>query len=195
MSSFLGDGISIKQNFFLFLISMLAATWLAYSCVLLPQWGEIDKLSAQYILERQHIKVIEDFLLVHPNPEQYILELDKKLLNVSTMLPDNPEISSLLKYIEELSHKCDVHLSYVKPIKVINKEGYQEYELELLLQGNFMQSMLFLNQFENNSRFTNVITIVMMARKNDLETTLSARVYSYDTHLAVISHKSTDNKN
>jgi Tfp pilus assembly protein PilO len=194
MASFSWDKTPIKHKLFLFIISIVAISWAIYSFLLLPQWSEFDQLTAQYVTERQQIKVIEDFLLVHPNPEQYVVDLDHKLLYVDSLLPDNPEISSLLIQVEQLSRECGVQLGYVKPTMVTNKEGYREFEIEILLNGSFIQSMNFLNKFENNSRFTNVTTIAMLAGKNGLESKISAKVYSYGIPTDIINSNSTDNK-
>jgi Tfp pilus assembly protein PilO len=193
MVSFSGDKIPIKHKLFLFIISIGAMNWILYSFLLLPQWNEIDQLTAQYITERQQIRGIEDFLLAYPNPEQHEVDLDKKLFYVDTMIPDNPEISNFLLQVEQLSRESGVQLNYVKPTKVTNKETYREYEIEILLNGTFIQSMNFLNCFEHNSRFTNITTITMLAGKNSLESKLSAKFYSYGTPVTIIS-KSTDNK-
>lgn len=193
MVSFTDDKIPIKYRLFLFIISIGAITWIIYIFLLLPQWDEIDQLTAQYITEHQQIKVVEDFLLAHPNPEQHAIELDKKLLFVNTILPDNPEINSFLIAVEQLSEKSGVQLNYVKPTKFTNKETYQEYEIELLINGTFMQSMSFFNNFENKFRFTNISTITMLAGKNNLESKLTAKIYSYGIPAATIN-KSIDNK-
>lgn len=194
--SFSGDRISIKHKLLLFVISIVAITRIIYSFILLPQWAEIDQLTAKYIAERQQITIIEDFLLVYPNPEQHVVELDKKLSYLNTMLPDNPDISGLLIQVEQLSQECGVQLGYVKPTKVTNKEGYREYEIEILLIGSFIKSMNFLNHFENNSRFTNITTIDMLAghNGNGLESKLSAKIYSYGISATTINNKSTDYK-
>lgn len=194
--SFSGDRIPIKHKLLLFVISIIAITRIVYSFILLPQWAEIDQLTAKYKTERQQILVIEDFLLVYPNPEQHVVDLDKNLSYVNTMLPDNPEISGFLIQVEQLSQECSVQLGYVKPTKVINKEGYREYEIEILFIGTFMQSMNFLNHFENNTRFTNVTTVDMLVghNGNNLESKLSAKVYSYDISGTTINNKYTDNK-
>lgn len=190
MTSFSWDKMRIKYKLSLAIITMIATTWFFYSFLLQPQRDQIDQLTAQYHTERQQVKVIEDFLLVHPNPEQYIVELDKKLLYVDTMLPDNPEISTFLLQVEELSRECGLQLNYLKPIKTTNKESYREYEIEISLIGSFIQSMNFLNKFENKSRFTNVTTIAMLTNKDRLETKISVKIYSFGIPVAA----STNNK-
>lgn len=193
MTSFSWDKMPIKHKLSVAIITMIATTWFVYSFILQPQRDQINQLTAQHHTERQQVKVIEDFLLVHPIPEQYIVELDKKLLHIDTMLPDNPEISTFLLQVEELSRECGLQLNYLKPIKTTNKEGYREYEIEISLIGGFMQSMNFLNKFENQSRFTNVTTIAMLTNKDRLETKISAKIYSFGIPVAAnTNNKITD---
>ena len=183
MISFSWKKMAIKYQLSLVTMCIIAVTWLVYFSVLLPQWDRIDQLTTQFYKEQQQVKVIEDFLFIHPNPEKYILELDQKLMQLGRILPDNPESSSFIMQIEELSKKCDVQLNYLKPTKITNKDGYREYEIELSLIGGFIESMQFIHKFENKSRFTNVSTIVMLPNKNSLETRISVKIYSLSTAL------------
>lgn len=192
MTFFSWDKMPIKHKLSVAIITMIAITWFVYSFLLQPQRDQINQLTAQHHTERQQVKVIEDFLLVHPNPEQYIVELDKKLLHIDTILPDNPEISTFLLQVEELSRECGLQLNYLKPIKTNNKEGYREYEIEISLIGGFMQSMDFFNKFENQSRFTNVTAIAMLTNKDRLETKISAKIYCFGIPVAATTNKITD---
>jgi len=130
-------------------------------------------------MEQQQVKVIETFVQGHPNPEQHLLELDSKITQVDRMLPDNPEISSFLAEVEQLSRECGVQLGYLKLGKTVNKEGYREIEVEISLNGKFPQIMKFLSKTENGTRFISVTNIGMQLGKNSLESKLSAKIYSY----------------
>lgn len=169
----------IKYKLSLVIMGMIAATWLVYSSLLLPQRDSIDQLTMQLYTERQQVKFIEEFLLIHPNPEQYVLELDKNLMQINRILPDDPESSSFVMQVEELSKEWSMELNYLKPTKIMNKDGYREYEVEISLIGGFIESMQFIKKLENNSRFTNVIMVTMLPSKNRLETKLLVKIYSY----------------
>lgn len=178
MNSFSWNKTSNKDKVILFIASVAATTWLLYSFLILPQWSQIEELTAQSNIEHQKVKVIDDFLLLHPNVEQFALELDKKFLHVDAMLPNTPDISNFLIQIEQLSKGCGVRLGYVKPMQTFIKEGYREYTIEILISGSFTQSMNFLNKLENQIRFINVNTISMQAGKNNIESKISAKIYS-----------------
>ena len=173
------DKLQVKHKVSLFGISVGIAAYLAYIFLLLPEWTRIDELTAQYNTELQQVKVIENFAQAHPIPEQYLLELDSKIVQVDDMLPDTPEISNFLVQLEQLSRQCGVQLSYLKPTKTVNKVGYREIELEFSIHGSFPQIMNFLSKAENGSRFINVTNIAMQIGKNGLDSKLSAKIYSH----------------
>ena len=178
------DKLQAKHKVSVFGISVLLASYLAYAFLLVPEWTRLDELTAQYKVEQQQVKVIEAFALAHPIPEQHLLELDNKIMQVDKLLPDSPEISNFLVELDVLSRECGVQLSYLKPIKVINKEGYREIEVEFSINGRFPQVMSFLSKAENGSRFINLTNIAMQLGKNGLESKLSAKIYSHGVSIA-----------
>lgn len=178
------DKLQVKHKVGLFGIGTVVVTYLAYIFLLLPEWTRIDELTAQYNTELQQVKVIEAFAQAHPAPEQHIIELDSKIMQADKMLPDNLEISSFLIEVEQLSRECGVQLSYLKPTKTVNKEGYREIEVELAINGSFSQIMNFLSKTENGSRFISVTNIGIQLGKSGLDSKLLAKIYSYGVPVA-----------
>ena len=142
---------------------LLLITYLFYDYVLVPQWTHIDELTGKYKSEQQQVTAIDNFALAHPNQEEFLLELDNKLIHIGNTFPDNPEISTLLMQFEQLSRDCGVQLNYLKPTKITNKdkEGYREFELEFSINGTFARNMDFLNKAEHGLHFANITSIAM----------------------------------
>ncbi|WP_378956333.1 type 4a pilus biogenesis protein PilO [Pelosinus sp. sgz500959] len=171
--------IQVKHKISFFVIASVLMIYLFYDFLLLPQWTRRDELKTQQNLEQQQVQVVQSFVLAHPNAEQYLTELDRKITQVDMMLPDTPDISRFLLDIEQLSQESGVQLGYFKPGKIITKEGYQEIDIEFSVSGNYMQTMNFLNKAENGLRFINVTSIGIRMEKNTLESKLTAKIYSY----------------
>jgi len=188
--------LPVKRKVSLFGLGAIVIIYLAYIFLLLPEWARIDELTAQYNTELQQVKVIETFVLAQPAPEKYLLELDSKIMHVDKMLPDNPEVSSFLLQVEELSRECGVQLSYLKPTKIVNKEGYREIDVEFSIKGSFPHIMNFLSKTENGVRFISVTNIAMQLDKEGLISKLSAKIYSFGAPAASTSPniKALDNK-
>lgn len=160
-------------------ISLVALIYVVYIFLLLPQWTRIDELSAQYNTELQQVKIIETFVVAHPNPEEYLLELDGKIFQANNLMPDHPEISSFLMQLEQLSRENGVQLGYLKLLKTTNKTGYQELDVEFSINGSFTQIMKFLNKTENGIRFIDISNIYMQLDKDGLTSKFTAKIYSY----------------
>lgn len=189
MKFFSWDKVQVTHKISIFTLSAVLVTYLFYDFVLSPQWAQLDELTAKYQSEQQQVKVIEDFVLAHPNPEQYVTELDNKIIQVGNKFPDNPDISSFLLQIEQLSRACGVQLNYLKPTKIVNidKQGFREYEVEFSISGTFAQNMSFLSKTENGLRFINITNITMKLDKKRLESKVSAKIYSYGVPVAPVA--------
>lgn len=181
MNKFSWAKLQVKEKISVFALVAIIVTYLLYDLVLEPQWTHMDDLTAQYQAEQQQLKIVEDFVVAHPNPEQHLIELDNKLIQVGSKFPDNPEISSLLVQIEQLSRECGVQLNYLKPTKIANndKEGYREMDVEFSITGTFAQNMNFLNKTENGLRFANITSIGMQLNKKNLDSKITAKIYTY----------------
>ncbi len=194
LSFFSWDKLSIQYKVTLFVIGMITISLLGYLFVLLPQWGKIDELKTEYIVEQQKVKVIEDFLLLHPNPEDYLAELDNKLVKIGQSLPDSPDISNFLFQIEGLSTAYNVQLVSLKPGKIASKENYRIYDIEIIINGNFPESMNFVSAIEKGLRFTTITGTNMQLGVTGLETKLLAKIYSFGVPAAANTNNKTTDK-
>jgi len=181
------DTLQTKHKVSLFAIGTVFAIYLFYDFLLVPRWTDIDTLRSQYQMESQQVKVIEAFALAHPNPEEHVTQLDTKIMAVNKMLPDQPEISTFLLQLEQLSKETGVQLSYLKPGKTTNKEGYREIDIEFSISGKFNNIMNFLRKTENETRFMNIHNLGIQLGKNGVETKLAAKIYSYGVTAAPVT--------
>ena len=187
--------VQTRHKISAFMISAGIFSYLCYDLLFLSQWAHMDNITTQYHGEFQKVKVIENFVLSHPDPKQYLMEVEKGMSEVDKVLPDNPEISSFLAEIEQSSQKCGVRLIYLKPGKIVNKEGYRQWEIEISIKGNFYQTMNFFKEMENGLRFLTISTIDMQISDDGLKSKISAKIYSYGVPVIQnINEKVTDHK-
>jgi len=178
------DKLPVKHKVTVFVVSVALVTYLLYDVVLSPQWARMDELAMQQNTELQKVKVVESFVLTHPNPEQYLVELDNKMIQIEKAFPENPDMSSFLVEIQQLAQDGGVQLGYLKAGKIDNKTGYQQLDVELAVVGDYLHIMDFLNRLENGSRFINVTNIAMQVGKDGLTSKLSAKIYSHNVPAA-----------
>ena len=125
------------------------------------------------------VSEIEAFALIHPNQDEYLVEVRNKLDSANRLLPSNLEISDYLLLIDRTAKDCSIYLKSIKPSAYINKNGYREIPIEILIQGDYFQTLNFLEKLESIPRFSTVTTISTQSHNNILESKLSVIIYSY----------------
>lgn len=186
--------LQVKYKVCLFALLIFVVTDLFYIFLLVPKWALIDELKNQSTIEEQQVNMIESFVKTHPNPEEYLVEMDSKILDANKMLPDTPDLSSFLLQIEQLSTECGLKLAYLKPGKVENKQGYREIAIEFSVKGNFAGIMKFLYKTESLPRFISITAINMQLGTTGLENKMVAKIYSYGNTTPLPTTTSTETK-
>lgn len=186
--------LQVKYKVCLFALLIFVVTDLFYIFLLVPKWALIDELKNQSTIEEQQVNMIESFVKTHPNPEEYLVEMDNKILDANKMLPDTPDLSSFLLQIEQLSTECGLKLAYLKPGKVENKQGYREIAIEFSVKGNFAGIMKFLYKTESLPRFISITAINMQLGTTGLENKMVAKIYSYGNTTPLPTTTSTETK-
>lgn len=168
-----------KQKIVLFAVVMLVMVVVFYSAVLMEQRNYINQLTSQVELQKQQLRIIEKFVLEHPDSDRYNAELDQKFAVADQMLPDQPDISSFLTQLDQTAVASGVKLIQIKPGQPVNKAGYREIPIEIIVRGSYAETMTFLTKLESISRFNSVKNIATQSRQAMLESKLSLIIYSY----------------
>ncbi|MEN6413524.1 MAG: type 4a pilus biogenesis protein PilO [Veillonellales bacterium] len=168
-----------KQKSAVFAVALLLLAALFYLVFFSPQHQRMLNLQNQYQTERQKVKSIEAFALVHPNIDQYLTELDGQFAQVEKQLPESLAIGDFLIQAEQVSQDSGVQLMHIKPLPVINKNGYREIPLEVVIKGKFSQTIAFLKKLEEISRFNAVTNMSVQSKQGILESKLTVILYSY----------------
>jgi type IV pilus assembly protein PilO len=171
--------LQYKQQIALFAFIMLIPAVAFYSLVLTEQRAYIRQLTGQAEIRKQQIDGIEKFVLEHPDADRYQGELDQKLAVADQMLPDRPNMSSFLIQLDQTAAASGVKVAQIKPGQPVNKAGYREIPIEIIIKGTYAQTMIFLTKLESLSRFDSVNNIAMQSQQTMLESKLSIVIYSY----------------
>jgi len=171
--------LEIKHKIILFGAGIAAVIVVFYLYLWLPQTERIAALTAQYQTERQRVQTIEAFANAHPDIGAYETELNNKLAQVDKMLPNNAEISEFIIEAENIAKISGVQLLRIKPAPAVNKNGYREIPLEMVVKGNYFQTLSFLKKLEEITRFNSVLNLATQSKNGDLESKLSVVIYSY----------------
>lgn len=168
-----------KYKIILFITLLFFSSFFFYHSALRPQFQHITSLSTELQDEKRRVAEIEAFALIHPNQDEYLVEVRNKLDSANRLLPSNLEISDYLLLIDRTAKDCSIYLKSIKPSAYINKNGYREIPIEILIQGDYFQTLNFLEKLESIPRFSTVTTISTQSHNNILESKLSVIIYSY----------------
>ncbi|MGI6091432.1 MAG: type 4a pilus biogenesis protein PilO [Veillonellaceae bacterium] len=147
--------------------------------LLLPQRERIDILQNQFELEKQKVAVVEAFATAHPNSEQYLLQLDQQVVHVDRLLPNQPDISDFLLQLDQAAKECGVEIVNIKFSPSVNKKGYRDIPLEILISGDYFKTLNFLSKTENLPRFNSINSVITQSRDEVLETKLTVTIYCF----------------
>ncbi|MCX7780937.1 MAG: type 4a pilus biogenesis protein PilO [Negativicutes bacterium] len=172
---------TIKTNYAVLLygLGLIILTGAYVLLVYWPQTARINDLRTQLALQRQQVKTVEDFVLAHPETDKYLAELGQRQGFADKLLPNSPDIGEFVREIQRAAVETGVQISYIKPAVPVNKEGYREIPLEILLRGTFFQTTAFLKKLEDGSRFSSVHNLTLHSRQGMLEGKVNVSVFCY----------------
>jgi type IV pilus assembly protein PilO len=153
--------------------------WIFFLLLYLPQIARHNELRAQLQSQQQQVRTVEAFALAHPEADKYLSELERRQTMLNKMLPGSPDIGEFVLQVEQAAKETGVLVSQLKPSVPVNKEGYREIPVEILLKGNFFQTAAFLKKLEDGQRFSLVKTLSMQARQSILDCKINITVYAF----------------
>lgn len=160
-------------------LGLVAAIYLFYAFIFVPQSSQIEQLSTQCQQEQQKVKQVEAFQDEHPDMEQYLHELDNKKMMADAMLPDDADMRGFLVQGETSARVGKLPLLTVKFEKVANMKGYREIPVDMGVAGDYFQTLNFIKSMEESTRFNSIKKIVMKMDKGSIKTAISSSIFVY----------------
>ncbi len=171
--------VSPKYLIALYLVLVLAIGLVVSSLLLYPQEKRLEAMQRKLQQENQKVAVVENFVLTHPNMDQYLAELQQAMNRAEAALPGNIEISAFLSQLEKDARASGVKLMNVKPAVVAERQGYREMPVELGVEGPYFATMSFLKKLEDGSRFSAPTAFMIQQKKDLLAAKLNLQIFSY----------------
>lgn len=163
--------LSFQQKIAMVITANCLLILLFYFGIIVPQQEKIVQAAAQISAESQKVKTVEAFVAAKPNLDQYLMELDSKLLQINAMLPNDPEMSEFLRQAEKYARETGVVLAQVQTGQIAAKNGYREIPLDIVVTGSYLQTVNFIKKLEEGSRFVVVRNIQMNSQGKEIQQT------------------------
>ncbi|MEG6585545.1 type 4a pilus biogenesis protein PilO [Dendrosporobacter sp. 1207_IL3150] len=171
--------VTDKHKILIFCAGIVTVIVVFYYYILIPQQDRIAQLTSTYESERQRVQTIEAFAKAHPDIGVYEQELNNKIATVDKMLPHNIELSEFIVEVEKSASNSGLQLTKFKPGQEVNKNGYREIPLELVVKGDYFQTLAFLKKLEDLTRFNSGNNVSVQYRDGQLESKILINIYSF----------------
>ena len=172
-------GVSPKYLIVLYLVAVLAIGLIVSSIALYPQEVRIAERTQQLAAEKQKVALVENFILAHPDTEQYLTQLQQSLARADVALPGSLDVSKFIAQLEQDARYSGVRLINIKPTAITDRAGYREMPIEVSVEGQFYSTMSFLKKLEDGERFTLPSAFLIQQKPGGLATRLNIQIFGY----------------
>lgn len=131
------------------------------------------------LTEKGKILQIETFIADYPDISKYEQEIQNKIDLLNMKLPNNDSMAEFLIVLENTAKKTGVRISNIKPNPPANKDNIAEYNIELVLHGNYFQMLEFLKTMEDIPRFNVINSITVQGKDEALSTRVILSIFQY----------------
>lgn len=172
--------LTANKKVIFFTIFLVCCFLLFYFGLLKPQHKQIVELSNRVRFEQQRVQSIEKFAILHPDLDRYIFRLENKLLQAARILPEQPVVRDFLLQVESAADAADVKIMQIQPGISALKDGHYETPIEIVVRGNFFQTIVFIKRIEDCPRFNNMVRLSLQSQPDGLESHFVVIIYNLE---------------
>jgi type IV pilus assembly protein PilO len=122
-----------------------------------PQTNRLATLHEQIDRKQRDLRDNQTNLMIRPDVERTVRELEKKLDKFNTRLPRQQELGQFIRDVNRLSQQSMLRPFNVEyPAAPQRTELYAELPIQLKFEGDFLNVFSFLRQMEQMQRLTRV---------------------------------------
>ncbi len=151
-----------------------------------PTSEEIDRIIAQSEEVQREINLArskeEELRKIKEINEKNRIELE----NLKAILPSYQEVAVILKNIQSLANNTRLKMKVFTPAKEVEREIYKEWPIQIVVDGNYHNLAIFLDQISRIKKIFNIdslnLTALKMSGANPdltIAATLTATTYIY----------------
>lgn len=145
-----------RQLMILGLAAAAGIGWLYYSQVLNPLWETQGLLVGQLRQARGDLDTLRATAGKLPRLEAENKQLEQKLAEALTKLPEEKEIPSLLTQINTLGQQAGLEFLLFKPTSPLPRGFYSEVPIQLRIEGGYHALGVFFDKLSKMERIVNI---------------------------------------
>jgi type IV pilus assembly protein PilO len=145
--------------------------------------AEITQLEEIYTDKQSEIRKGQAAEQRLPELEREIAYKKQQLTDLEQILPNDRETGDLLRYVKNLGDQSNLDLKSFAPGGLRPAEFYQEFPIEMQVEGRYHDLGIFLDRVSKYSRIINVDNLRISAAKRErgrtIEASLTATTFVY----------------
>jgi len=173
--------LTAKKRLLIVALVVTLVSYFFYVLFIVPQRQQLIELETQQSSDMQKLKQIDEFVLEHPNQEDYLAELDERIVQMNALLPSNPDVGDFLIELQQAAYSSHVEVFHVSPKTYLNKNGYYEIPIEVGVRGYFFNIVEFIKRLESLARFMSMTTVNIQVKQGLLECKIPMVIYTFGT--------------
>ena len=149
-----------------------------------PATEERDQKTTKLEGLNKEIRALEVTAQKLPEFQREVALLEKKLETLKTILPPAKETPDLMRKVQSLASQSSLLIKAFTPGQTVNKEFYQEWPINMSVEGNYHNLGIFFDRVGRLSRLVNIGNIKITSRNdqtvsNTINATCVATTFVY----------------
>ncbi len=120
---------------------------------------------------------LKAFQEMHPDLEQYEMEMENRRKNADELLPDNMQAAELLPHLQQNALKAGLELQELLPAQAVKEKGLSALPLQVKVAGDYFGILDFVKSLERGKPFCQ-ITAMELKQEKELSAVIKLQVYS-----------------
>ncbi len=158
----------------MFVVIALAMVGAFYYFYVVPTEAEMATRETQLTALRTDIAKGASTAAQLPQFKQQVSELETRLEGLKAVLPEQKDVSDLLRRIQTLATQSNLAIRGFKPAPSVTKQLHAEWPIQLQLDGTYHNLAMFFDRVSKFSRIINVSNISIRGKeKPDATSTIT----------------------
>lgn len=139
-------------------VAVLVVAALAFAAlVVYPKWQQVGELNDEIATVQMDIDQAQGLLEQRQAVKASAAQTDAELLRLSNMLPESPELPSLIVQLQDTTNEAGVEFVSLTPAEPVQNTGYSTVKLNLQVAGAWSDVIDFMNRISKLTRQARIV--------------------------------------
>lgn len=149
--------IGPREQLILVIVGLAAVLVAIGFLLVLPQYQKLGKLDDQIATAQQQVQSSKTLLAQREQIKNRAAETDAKALRLANLVPESPDLPSLIIELQDVAFASGVQLQTFSPAELAAKTGYSAVPISIGVVGTWSDTVDFLSGLSKIERGVRVV--------------------------------------